>query len=362
MIRVLFDHQIFSLQSFGGISRSFAECLDSAEACQGDFEFRCGALISANHHLHNTRSWSGRRLNTQSMIGKGLAFGVNRLAQRRMSRQCDVVHTTYYVPSELPREPFVVTVHDMIPELYPALDSGALPKAWKEYFCRRASRIVCVSESTKRDVIDIYGIPQDRLEVVHHGIAVAQATRLGHQPTAWVPHRYILYVGKREAYKNFTAVLSSLCLLHREDATIELVCAGEKFSREEQSLLHKLGLNKRVHQVKPTDAELRWLYGRALAFVFPSLYEGFGLPILEAFAQRCPVVLARASCFPEVAGEFAWYFDPEDPSDLARAIIDVISDGKSVQALTARARSSLEGREWHTAVKRLEGIYASIVQ
>jgi glycosyltransferase involved in cell wall biosynthesis len=350
-VRVLFDHQIFSYQRFGGASRYFHELISELD---GTIDVELGVARTPNEYLRGARYYRGQFTERTGTAAFLATYARNELATRIAARRPhDVFHATFYDPAVLRvarGAKLVVTVLDMIPERFPEL--FALPglynrlvtRRWidgKRRLCERADAILAISEHTKRDVVAFYGIDPARITVTH------LATRLagGGSRPAGLPERYVLYVGTRNTYKNFDLVLRGLARLD-----VGLACiGGSAFTAEERARIAELGLAERVVQRDVADRELAACYAHALAFVFPSRYEGFGIPILEAFACDCPVVAANASCFPEIAGDAARYFDPDDAAGLASALAEVIADPAPWRA---RGRDRVRGFSWAETARR----------
>jgi glycosyltransferase involved in cell wall biosynthesis len=307
-VRVLFDHQIFSYQRFGGASRYFHELMNVFHRTRQP-AFELGVACSPNEYLRGAPYFHGRSTRPGRFLR---TYARNEVATRLAAwrRAPDVFHATFYDPAAATgtRAKLVVTVLDMIPERFPELfpRTGAyarfVTQRWidgKRALCARAAAILAISESTKRDLVELYGIDPARVTVTHLGNRLVPTP--GVSPRASFPARYVLFVGTRNTYKNFGLVLEAIAGLD-----VALACVGGgPFDAGEHALIAKHGLTDRVVQASVADGELAACYAHALAFVFPSRYEGFGIPILEAFACGCPVLVARASCFPEIAGDAA---------------------------------------------------------
>lgn len=326
-MRVLFDHQIFSYQRFGGASRYYHELIN---VLSGQIEVELGVAASPNEYLAHARYYRGKTI-PQGGTGRFLAtYARNEVATRLASRhRPDVVHATFYDPLAVHhRGRLVVTVLDMIPEHYPeffdtrSLYGRFVTKRWiegKRTLCERADKILAISETTKQDVVKMYGIAPDRITVTHLGNRLRGG---GPRPEGF-PERYVLFVGTRNTYKNFGVLVEALAPLH-----LPLVAVGGgPFDPSEVALIEKHGITAIQRNVR--DDELAACYANAYAFVFPSRYEGFGIPILEAFACGAPAIVANASCFPEIAGDAALYFNPDDAGALTnqlRAVPDLATD------------------------------------
>lgn len=236
----------------------------------------------------------------------------------------DIFHPTYFNPYFLKsikrrQKPFVLTIHDMTFERYPQdvlIYDRTIPH--KKRLIAEADHIIAVSENTKRDIVELLGTDPSRISVVHHGYRdIVRAT-------PQIFDRYVLYVGERKGYKNFFPWLSAIRPIFNLDPNLKVVCTGSMFTTSELKLFKKWNIADRLVHISANDAQMASLYKYALCFVFPSHYEGFGIPILEAFANGCPVCLSNASCFPEVAGDAALFFNPGDAQSMQDTLKELL--------------------------------------
>jgi len=367
-LRVLFDHQTFSHQRFGGNSRYFAELLNELYRA-GEIEFDLPVVQSPNEYLAHAPYFHGRtspRIDIPAFLAR---YVRNTLQTQVVARRPhDIFHATFYDPSALLAvrdAKLVVTVLDMIPEHFPdaftttGLYGRFITKRWiegKRTLCERADAILAISENTKRDVVAFYGIDPARITVTHLGNRLV-SDGSDARPQGF-PDRYILYVGTRNTYKNFPFFIESAAPLLAKDPALHVVCiGGGAFDANEQALVERAGLAGRVVQRSVPDRELAASYAHALAFVFPSLYEGFGIPILEAFGCGCPALLANASCFPEIAGDAARFFDPHDPASLREALSDVIGDPALASELRDKGRARVREFTWEATARQTLAVY-----
>jgi glycosyltransferase involved in cell wall biosynthesis len=277
----------------------------------------------------------------------------------------DVFHPTFFDDYFMPylgKKPLVVTIHDMAMERYPEMfPLSGLEMRRKKELAQRADHIVAVSENTKKDVIELYGIPEDKITVIYHGAPKALSSySLKDKP---IEYPYILYVGSRWTYKNFVPFIEAVLPIMRERQNLNIVCTGTPFSADEMTLFRQHGIEDRVHQMFVSADELATLYVNAECFIYPSLYEGFGIPILEAWRCGCPVLLNNASCFPEIAGDAAIYFNlDKDGSDLANKVELLLSLSlEERQSLIDKQKDRLKRYSWENSAKQMAAIYQSIV-
>ncbi len=274
------------------------------------------------------------------------------------------------IPRDLPGRGIrtVVTQHDLVyiryPELFSALDRTLY--RWKyRWSCERADCIVAVSEQTKRDVCDFYGIAPDRIRVVYQGCDPRFAERLGPERVAAVrrrhglPEDYLLSVGTIERRKNALVLLRALATMPPADRPVlALVGRRTRYAQvlEAFSRRHALRDWVRVLPAVPPD-DLPALYQGATVFLYPSLFEGFGIPILEALHSGVPVVTSTGSCFAEAGGAAARYVSPDDPDAVADAIRTVLGDTALADDMVAEGRRHVGQFDDDALAEQLMSVY-----
>jgi glycosyltransferase involved in cell wall biosynthesis len=401
-MKVLYDHQIFEWQRYGGVSRYFVELLrhfqaggpvtaELALACSCNPYLRESGLAPAEvdfttlpavaernrqrslRHFLPRRKFRGkeRLYRVLTALGYDQPEDIRRHqqanAQASVSRlqggAFDVFHPTYYYPYFLPHlgdRPLVVTIHDMTHELYPEyfdLADGTL--AFKRTLAERATLIIAISESTREDLIRILRVPGEKVKVVLHGHTrrpTAPASPAGDPPS-------LLYVGPRALYKNFYFFLSAIRDLLLEDSTLRVDCVGsDALTPAETRYIEHLGLTGKVrHRGSVDDATLQQLYAGARCFVFPSLHEGFGLPILEALDAGAITVASRTGALREVGGEACLYFDPRDADSIRGTLRQALHDEATRARLRAIAAARVAGFTWHRTARATAEVYAEAV-
>lgn len=366
-MKILFDHQTFTLQEYGGISRIYAELLMDSPL-HPETETSVSILFSNNEYLSHLKkiSYSNFLKNSKWQYKTSLMMKLNKMATIVNLRwgNFDVFHPTYYdfyFLKYLKGRPFVVTFLDMIHEkfghIYPELANDRVTNTGKKLLLQSANKIIAISQSTKNDIVDIYGIDPGKIEVIYLGSSMPKAKV---DAPGILENNYILFVGNRGRYKNWSFFLESIANLL---SGLHVVCAGGgRFTEEEREEIEKLNLQGKVHyEPIKNDASLANLYVNALCFVFPSLYEGFGIPVLEAFSCGCPCVLSDRSSLPEVGGDAAIYFDPEDSSSINKAVSTLINDDMLRESLVQKGYERIKQFSWEKTRDQTYKLYASLL-
>ncbi|MBB5397099.1 glycosyltransferase family 1 protein [Mucilaginibacter sp. AK015] len=363
MIKIQFDHQAFSMQRYGGISRYFAN-IQKHLANSSEFSYNRGLLFTNNAYIKDQKfplpEWLWRAFITKDRK----IFKYNR----KYSKYCvrnhdyDIFHPTYYNPYFLSsiKKPFVLTVHDFIHELFPEYFLPNDDTAhYKSLLIKKAAHIIAISQSTKNDLQRIYNIPDDKVSLVYHGYEPVAANN---EPKAHIPGtEYILFVGDRPAYKNFFKWVTAVTPLLTK-YNINVICAGGgEFTKTELDFIHRLNIKNKIRQVWATEAMLASLYQNALLFAYPSLYEGFGFPILEAFANSCPVAVSNTSCFKEVGGDAAVYFDPYSIESMQMSIDGILSKAVDTDKMRGAGSAQLSNFTMESCMQKTTKVYRSLV-
>lgn len=271
----------------------------------------------------------------------------------------DIVHNTFYLPHGLDgrrKGKRIVTIHDMIPELMPRTRRRLDFLTLKERYVRSADQVICVSEATKQDLLKVYGLIDAPIHVIHHG--VNSQFRPAIPRVDFLPERYILFVGHRHQYKDADVLFRAFAEVARSHLDITLLCVGGNgLSRSETQLLEELGVRERVSQRFLSDELMASAYANAEVFVFPSHFEGFGLPVLEAMASGAPTILARATSLPEIGADAALYFEPGAVDELAAQITSVLNDATLKKVLISMGLDRAELFTWETAAERTAAVY-----
>jgi glycosyltransferase involved in cell wall biosynthesis len=365
-MNIIYDFQAFSFQEFGGISNYYYQLVKNISEKQGN---RAEIIIKySNNYYLDELGYSKTVKFFPEKRFKGRNEIIKRLNQLyfqkkiKLNRNIDLFHPTYYDPYFLkliPNIPFILTIHDMTHELFPeSFSNFDYTIKNKRILAQKAGRIIAISESTKKDIISILKIPENKIDVIYHASSISKLHQM--IPSVNLPERYLLFVGKRNTYKNFNFFLEAVCGIKEK---INIVCAGGgSFNFSELKLLRDLRLSDRTIQLNVTNAELSYLYSNAVAFVFPSLYEGFGMPVLEAFSCGCPAILSEKSSLPEIAGEAALFFNPQKIESLRKVLEEILVDQKLAESLIALGYQRVKLFSWEKTVQKTIEVYSKVLK
>lgn len=291
----------------------------------------------------------------------------------------DLVHIPINrVPILMPR-PYIVTIHDMSSVVFQSeIESSTKLHLWRfRRGLQRASRIIAVSGATRRDVLNMMNLPPERVLKIYNALdpnfltgETDEAGRAAVLERYQIDFPYLLYAGSVNPRKNVARIVEAMALLrqdfegHPRYRDLRLVIIGDQMSKYP-------ALRRAVHQSRVNDVvrflgfvrreELKVFYQAAEAFVFPSLYEGFGLPPLEAMALGTPVVSSGVSSLPEVVGDAAMIVKPENVFDIARGIREVLQDGELRASLIAKGREQVKRFSWYDTARQVLETYRDVL-
>lgn len=382
-MRILFDLQAFMWTKYSGIPHYFSELI-AALRQDSTLDIVLPHSFCMNRYYwdlypssSNSFSWkfSDRLLDTTIKLTHINPASVLTSAKRKNIRylqkgEYDLFHPTFFNPyflKYLGKKPYVLTIHDLSLELYPEYVSLSNPiTKWTSDLLGSASAFIAVSHATKKLFVDYYDIDVDLIHVVHlappfspHQVKSEYICPTFHRRKK---QPYLLFVNQRGGRKNTYTCLTAITKIVRE-LDVDIVCAGGgKFTNDELVFFQNHNLADRVFQYTVNDSELIGLYKFALAFIFPSVNEGFGIPILEAFACGCPVICSGTSCLPEVGGDAAVYFDPKDVVSLREAVYRVLDDEKLRDRMRELGYQQLGKFSWKKCAEETKRVYEVALQ
>jgi glycosyltransferase involved in cell wall biosynthesis len=358
-LQVEVDSQVFLAQRRGGISRYFVELV---RELRSDAELGVEVVLpwrwTANEHA----------------MAAGLARGLPSVLRRRRvvealngrdAARSGPVHHTYYSRGSLlgPARRRAVTVHDMTPELFPELNTEDDPHEAKQAHVAAASLVLCVSQATARDLAEIYGPPAAPVVITPLGVGAPFLGAGRGDVVRPLPQPYLLHVGRRDGYKDFGTLVAALGLLRPDVEDLQLLAVGGgALTDAERQVAAAHGVADRLHHRVLTDSQLADAYAAAQCLAFPSRYEGFGLPALEAMASGCPVVISATPALQEVAGGAAERFTAGDAQDLAGALTRVLGEDAHRQELVQAGRARAAEHTWERTAQLTAAAYRSHLQ
>jgi glycosyltransferase involved in cell wall biosynthesis len=392
-MRIAFDHQAFCRQTAGGISRYYCRLAD--ELSRQDQQVGIFAPVNRNVYLKDLPNdlVHGFSVKNYPVKTAGVCVAANGIVARSMIRRWnpDVVHETYFHKQGAcsDKTPSVITVFDMIGEL-DALQQSKQPVDFKNTdkykAVQRADHVICISEHTRQDLVRLFDVQENKLSVIHLGcdfalqepvndsvhdsvrVLASDSVRnasndsvIKLNPKASRP--FLLYVGLRDGYKNFAGMSKAIAASSKLMSDFDLVAfGGGAFTRSEQHLLTSLGFGpQQFRQVSGSDQDLNLLYRQAAAFIYPSTYEGFGLPPLEAMARQCPVVSSHTSSMPEVIGNAAEFFNPNETDSIKFAIEQVVFSEDRKQDLIQKGNQRVAEFAWSACAEKTLSVYIALV-
>jgi glycosyltransferase involved in cell wall biosynthesis len=366
-MNVVFDYQAFADQEYGGVSRYFYS-LAANLANILDVRAHVYAPVHVNQYLATDAAGIGVGICVKPR--RGVRRAIRALSSLSFYASAplfspDIIHETYYSASasSFGRYPRVLTVFDMIHERCPESFSAADPmSSIKARAIRRVDHLFCISENTKRDLLDILDVPEEKVTVTY-----LAADPL---PDVHVPIRhligdmpFLLFVGGRFGYKNFMSTLRAVAASQWLCDNFRIVCfGGGPLTQAEHALIAELGLaSDSVVQFGGPDTLLAALYREAVALVYPSSYEGFGIPPLEAMSVGCPVICSNASSIPEVVGNAGVYFDPADVEAQRAALESVLQASEVRSSLIAEGYVRHKNFSWARCASETLAAYRELV-
>ena len=274
-----------------------------------------------------------------------------------------LIHYTYYYQKlDKINKPIIITVYDLIHEKI-SIENGN-PIFPKKRMIEVADHIIAISKKTKEDLIKIYNIEEKKISVIYLGGDHSQINSMKiSSDLKTFSKPYILFVGERKKYKNFLKFISAFSLSNYLKNNFQIICfGGGNFSKTEEDLFRNLLLDRsKIHYFEGDQLDLNYFYHKARIFIFPSLYEGFGIPLLEAMNMECPVICSDRSCFPEIVNDAAILFDPKDIESLEFKMEKLIYDDQLLLNLKKKGNDNLNNYSWKKCADETEKLYKKII-
>jgi glycosyltransferase involved in cell wall biosynthesis len=365
-MQISYDYQIFSLQNVGGISRYFVELGQRLPTLFRDMQTTAIAPLHINEYLAaSSINKIGRKINAFS--GKHCVLPLlNDLFSTVILKrnQPDILHETYYATRSLAfKGPRILTVFDMIHERFPDQFHGPDRHIarLKAKAVARADHLIAISQSTRDDLVNFLDVAEEKITVIPLASSFA---RDSHREKMDVnrPKPYLLYVGLRGGVKNFKALVTAYANSSLLRSEFDLLCiGGGEFSQNELEFVKTLSVRQSVKHLNADDRMLADLYSQATLFVYPSLYEGFGIPLLEAMHCGCPVACSYCSSMPEIAGDAAVFFNPEDTEEMTAVLEKTVQSETILAVLKERGQQREQRYTWDACVTKTAKVYRNVL-
>lgn len=363
-MRILYDGQIYKYQAAGGVIRYFANLINRLPQHVIPYlttPQQQEVIYPTHPNLRVCKYKLFRPLRLSQQLEKYYYQAITAL------NKFDLAHPTYYsllTKQELNRYscPVVLTVYDMIHEIFhDKIDPKGEHIQLKRKAILSAHKIICISENTKKDLIDWYSIPEDNITVTYLAAGIDASLAHGNERVPSNP--YYLYVGSRDpSYKNFDNLLLAFANIVSVHPEITLCVVGYPFSETEIKRIAEVKLTERIeHYTYASDTHLAKLYRCSVAFVYPSFYEGFGIPPLEAMSCGTPVIASNCSSIPEVVGDAGILFNPSSVSDLTDILLFLFDNPIERDRLIAQGYQRSKAFSWDKTVAQTLEVYYSLI-
>lgn len=361
-MKIYYDYQIFLHQKFGGISKYYINLINHLDS---SVEKSIIAPFYKNYYLNNQNKDAKKfvyidiKTKYVNFISKNLNKAYTKFLYNYQTP--DIFHFTYFNQEYYlkKKSSYVITIYDLIKEKF-YNDKFKNEEVNKIKYFSCMGKIICISENTKKDLIDRYKLSPELIEVVHLGVSFDKSyieidNKIPKKP-------YLLFVGERYRYKNFKNFILAYTKSNRLKKDFDILCfGGNSFTSEEINFFKEFRISQNIKQINGSDLELNYVYKKARCFIFPSLYEGFGLPLLEAMNMDCPVICSDTSCFSEVTNNAAAMFDPNNIENIIHEIENVVYDEQKFSDLIIKGRNNIKNFSWQKCAEQTLKVYNSIL-
>jgi glycosyltransferase involved in cell wall biosynthesis len=358
-MKVFFDYAIFTLQRFGGISNYFVNLVENFS---NQIDPLIVSLFYKNHYLRKSKF--SDKLIFYNRAGYLIKY-INEINKiyfnyKLKNKKPDIIHFTYFNQKNFytSKAKKVITEYDLIKERYYSEKYKDQIKYKKKLF-DEVDHIICISKNTKKNLLQEYSIDSSKISIIHLGVNKDKIVRerfLNIRP-------FILYVGSRQRYKNFANAIKAYGRSNRIKSNFDFVCfGGGNFSKNEQELFRNCLIDSsKIHYFEGDELDLNFFYKNARIFIFPSLFEGFGMPLLEAMNMECPIMCSNTSCFPEIVNDAAILFDPKDIDSIEVNMEKLIYDDELLLSLKKKGSKNLNNYSWQKCANETEKIYKKLI-
>jgi glycosyltransferase involved in cell wall biosynthesis len=361
-MKILFDYSIFFHQKRGGISRYFLNL--QAQFLKNNADIKIFAPIHQNIFLKDNKIKNSFNLylNEYPLYTRKVLKKINHLTSSLFYKfyKPDIVHNTFFENDIINKSKKVITVYDLIHEIYYNDYGNKKDYRPKKNSLYNADQIICISNKTKEDLINFYNIDHNKINVVYLG--VQKFNKVENQSLSF-SKPFLLYVGFRSKYKNFSNLIKAYSLSNKLQNDFDIICCGGgKFSKIEKENILNLKIDfSKIKQIDVNDNELGYFYKNASLLIYPSLYEGFGLPTIEAMSLGCPVISSNHSAIIETVGGAAKLFDPTKPEEIKFSIENTVYSKEISKNLIEKGYERSKLFTWKKCAEETMDIYNKLL-
>ncbi len=367
-MKIYFDGTLYSWQSGGGIFRYFDEIIGRCGK-ENDIEPILLMPLPSFKILHKEGVTEKNILLLRTLpnfifkLSRKILSPINNLFFEFFFKNVSngVFHSTYYTTYKKLRIPQVLTVHDMTYEKFPLFFNSNGAKRFianKKKCITKADSIICVSETTKKALQSLYKIDDKKISVIYHGLSENFISEPNKYNDTSLNEPYFLFVGNRRLYKNFDFLINSFSKWDNNKKFKILLIGGGKLTKEEITLIENCNLKTQVKHLGFIEEKyLKYIYQKSKAFIFPSLDEGFGIPIIEAICSKTQVIASNIDVFKEIGEDMIIYFDPRNVESLLNALDQSINNKIPSDHLEKKAKYVTEKYSWENCFIKTKQVY-----
>ena len=371
-MKIIYDHQIFMDQVYGGPSRYFIKIIEEILKSEN---IKISTTLHINSYLKDLPSENIAGFNLNKIFFQKLPYGIRKILINRLINKIniyylgnliknfkpDIIHRTNFEDYNT-NLPVVLTVYDLIHEKYSDLYGNDKNFRPKKKAIERADEIICISKNTLDDLEKYYNLKNKKTSVIYLGWQLIKKNKIDQNSISF-DNNFLLYVGKRSGYKNFLNFIKAYSISEKLKKNFKIFCfGGGNFNKSEIDLFRELKIDqKNIQYFEGHDTLLINLYKKATALIYPSKYEGFGLPVLEAMSFDCPVVCSDSSSIPEVGGNAVEYFNPESVENIEQTICNVVFSKHKIKELKKLGNERVKLFNWSKCAEETLNIYKKLI-
>lgn len=370
-MNIIYDYQIFIDQVYGGPSRYFVKLIEEILKKEN---VKISSAFYINSYLKQLPPKIISGFNLNRVFYEKIPYGLKKYLNTNLIKKInnhyldimiknfkpDLIHRTNFEDYKT-NLPVVLTVYDLIHEKYAYLYNKENHFRPKKKAIDRADEIICISKNTLEDLGNYYDLSNKKVSVVHLGYELIKENEIDQNFTTFNDN-FLLYVGKRMGYKNFYNFIKAYSLSEKLKKDFFIYCfGGGNFTKKENKIFKELGIQNKVKCFTGNDMQLIKMYKGASALIYPSKYEGFGLPILEAMSFECPVICSNNSSVPEVGGDAVAYFDPLNIENIKDEIKKTLYSNSKILDLKNKGKKRVSLFSWKKCAEETTRVYKNLL-